>query len=96
MFAPDSRGRKRLTSPVHCLNPLFHDLAEFRVDARLIVAVAAWADDPGTLTHEAAIFVRPFDEFDVPGAVFHNWTSSNRAADFFLLVWLGVLPRLAG
>jgi len=60
-------------SPFHRLNPLFHDLAEFRVDAGLIVAMAAWSDNPGTLTHEAAVFVRPFDEFDVPGAVFHDW-----------------------
>jgi hypothetical protein len=72
--SPDGRGWKRLTTRFHRLDPLFHDLAEFRVDVRLIVAVAAWTDDPGTLTHEAAIFVRPFDELDVPGAVFHDWT----------------------
>lgn len=69
---PGGRLRQRLAVPLHRLDPLVDDPAQLGVDGRLVVAVAAGADDARALADKAAILVGPLNDLDVPGAVAHG------------------------
>ena len=47
---------------------------------RLVITMAAWADDPGALADEASVFIRPFDPLSRNGRFLHDWDSRNSAA----------------
>jgi hypothetical protein len=58
------------------------DPAQLIEDLSFIIAVATAENQPGRTAHVALIFLRPFDDLYIPGAVFHFRTSrrASRAA----------------
>jgi hypothetical protein len=72
---PHCRRGERLAPTLHLLDPFLHDPAKLRIDCGLVVTVAARPNDAGALADETAILVRPLDELDVSGTVFHDLDS---------------------
>ena len=65
------RWRKRPVLPASNLQPLVDDLAQLPVHPDLVITVAAGTYDTRTPTDETSVFIRPFDDLDVPCASGH-------------------------
>jgi hypothetical protein len=73
---PCGSRRQRPAILFEYLDPLIDDLTKLRIDLCFVIAVAAWAHETGALTNEALVFVGPFDDLYIPGAVVHDFDSS--------------------